>query len=76
MLAKIKEDKAFGYLIIPMWKLASFWPILCQGGEKFCDFVKNLPKDRQFFMSGRSVGSMFGNIDLNLSMLGLYIDCR
>lgn len=47
-----------------MWKSANFWPILCPDGEKFCDFVRNvvyLPNDKQFFMSGRSVGSMFGN---------------
>jgi hypothetical protein len=27
-------------------------------------------------MCGRSIGSMFGNTDLNFSMLGLDIDCR
>lgn len=79
MLAKIKEDKAFGCLIIPMWKSANFWPILCLNGNKFCDCLKivvYLPSDKQFFMSGRSVGSMFGNTDLNFPILGLYNDCR
>lgn len=51
VLAKIKKDKAFGCLIIPMWKSANCWPILCLNGDKFCDCVKNvvyLPSDKQF----------------------------
>lgn len=51
VLAKIKEDKAIGCLIIPMWKSANFWPMFCPDGEKFCDFDKNvvyLPTDKQF----------------------------
>lgn len=61
-----------------MWKSANFWPIICPDGKKFCEFVKNvyLPKDTQFFMSGRNVGSMFGNTDINFPILGLYINCR
>lgn len=42
MLAKFKEDIAFGCLIIPMWNSANFWPIFCPDGEKICDFVKNV----------------------------------
>lgn len=51
VLAKIKKDKTFGCLIIPMWKSANFWPILCLNGDKFCDCVKNvvyLLSDKQF----------------------------
>ena len=53
--------------------------MLCPDGETFDKFIKCvvfLPKSKQFFTCGRSYGSIFGNVDLNFTMIGLNIDCR
>ena len=53
--------------------------MLCPDGEIFDKFIKGvvfLPKSKQFFTCGRSYGSIFGNVDLNFTMIGLNIDCR
>lgn len=40
---KLKQDKGKGTLIIPQWKLAPFWPLLCKA-EKWDFFIKGVKK--------------------------------
>ena len=73
----MSEDKTKGALVVPLWKSASFWPMLCSSGTYFDDFVKGvvyLPTQKDFYLCGKSYESMFGNVDLNFSMLCLKID--
>jgi hypothetical protein len=52
VLAKIKEDKAFGCLVIPMWKSANYWLNICPDGVHFNTFIKSviyLPTEKNLF---------------------------
>jgi hypothetical protein len=37
----MKQCNAVGTLIVPCWQSASFWPMLCPGGDGFIDQVKS-----------------------------------
>lgn len=53
VLAKISEDKVCGALVVLKWVSASFWPLLCQDGTHFDQFVKGvvyLPQHRKNFI--------------------------
>lgn len=77
VLAKMSEDEIKGALVVPMWKSASFWPMLCSDGSNSNCFVKGvvyLPTLKDFYVCGKSYESMFGNVDLDFPMLCLKID--
>ena len=40
ILKYMKQCNAVGTLIVPCWQSASFWPMLCPGGDGFIDQVK------------------------------------
>lgn len=72
VLAKISEDKVCGALVVLKWVSASFWPLLCQDGTHFDQFVKGvvyLPTHKEFYTCGKSYDLMFGNVDLKFSIL-------
>jgi hypothetical protein len=75
----IKQCLAFGTIIVPLWGSASFWSILSPSGDGFIKEVKwciNLPTNKIFFIPGRGMKGVFGNIDLPFMMLALKIDYR
>ena len=51
LLSHMRDCKAVGSLIVPMWKSAYFWPLLCNDGVHLNFFVKDwlfLPKEKAF----------------------------
>ena len=48
--------KANGALVVPMWKSAAFWPLLCPDGRHLAAFIHawhSFPFCKEFFLSGR-----------------------
>ena len=77
ILKYMKQCNAVGTLIVPCWRSASFWPMLCPGGDGFIDQVKGyiyLPTKKEFYSPGKSNKAIFGNVDLTFRMLALRID--
>jgi hypothetical protein len=77
ILKYMKQCNALGTLIVPCWQSASFWPMLCPGGDGFIDQVKgytDLSTEKEFYSPGKSKNAIFGNVDLTFRMLALRID--
>ena len=49
VLCHMRDCKAVGTLIVPMWKSAQFWPLLCSDGVH-----------SEFFVKGRAKNTLFG----------------
>jgi hypothetical protein len=59
---------------IPCWQSASFWPMLCPGGDGFIDQVKGyiyLPTKKELYSPGKSNKAIFGNVDLTFRILAI-----
>ena len=79
VLRYMKQCLAFGTIIVPLWRSASFWPILSPSGDGFIKEVKvciNLPTNTIFSNPGKGKKGVCGNIDLPFRMLALTIDYR
>ena len=62
VLLHMRNCKASGTLIVPLWHSAPFWPMISAGGDKFSDFVvdwMDLPSLKDAFIPGRC-NSVFG----------------
>lgn len=62
-----------GTLIIPHWRSAPFWPMLCSNGEQFVSFVKSvvrLEPAEHLFLPGLSGSLLFKGI-INTDVLAL-----
>ena len=73
----MRESKAVGTLIVPMWKSSYFWPLLCNDGMHFNSFVKHwlcLPKRPDLFVAGRAKNKLFGTKAFKSPCLALRID--
>ena len=46
------KQGAKGFLAVPLWKSASYWPILAPNGRHFARFVTRYMKIRPFLLSG------------------------
>ena len=56
VLRCMKQCLAFGTIIVPLWRSASFWPIVSPSGDGFIKKVKvciNLPINTIFFNPGK-----------------------
>ena len=65
---------ACGTLIVPCWKSAPFWPLICPDGDLFAPFVASvyeLPLSQRLFQCGRSGGVLFGGDTPNTPVLAL-----
>ncbi|CAH3158229.1 unnamed protein product, partial [Porites lobata] len=54
VLNHMRESKAVGTLIVPMWRSSYFWPLLCNDGMHLNSFVKHwlcLPKRPDLFVA-------------------------
>lgn len=70
-------DRAQGILIVPLWKSAPFWPLLCQNGC-FINIIKEfimLPTEAKYYTKCKNGHGIFGNIDLKFGMLALRVNC-
>ena len=75
----MRNCKASGSLIVPLWHSALFWPMICPDGEHFASFIVDwmeLPTFKEAYISG-SCNSVFGNENLNFSVIALrvHFDC-
>lgn len=76
VLRKMMIDHAKGVLVIPLWRSAAFWPILCPEGQFVPNVVNwlDLPASRNYYTRCKNGKGMFGNTDLKFRMLALKID--
>lgn len=74
----MRVDRARGVIVIPWWKSAVFWPVLCPNGN----FISNvsdwidLPTSKQYYARCKNGKEIFGNVDLQFRMLALNTDFR
>ena len=77
VLQYMKQCRAYGTVVLPMWKSASFWPMLCPAGDGFIKEVvgvSDLPTNKHNYIPGKGKKSVFGNIDLPFRMLALRLN--
>ena len=68
---------AQGTLIVPLWKSAHFWPILCSDGRHWSIFIHDwviLPNFPNLFIRGKAKNSIFGGMPLAFVSLALCLD--
>lgn len=68
---------AQGTLIVPLWKSAHFWPILCSDGFHWSTFIHDwviLPNFPNLFIRGKAKNSIFGSKPLAFVSLALHLD--
>jgi hypothetical protein len=73
----LKICKAAGTLIVPLWRSAHFWTIICNDGVHFSNFVYDwciLPHIPNLFIRGKAKNCIFGNGQLKFIMLALRIN--
>ena len=78
VLKYMYQCRAFGTLIVPVWKSASFWPILIDENQNFIHAVMSyieLPTSRRCYIPGKYT-TTFGRYDLPFGMLALRMDFR
>ena len=72
--------KTQGVVIVPLWKSAAFWPMICHDGKNLNGFIvdwMDIPNDKEAFMAGRApYYKMSPAKELNFRMLALKIDFR
>ena len=66
--------KARGTLVVPLWKSAFYWPLLC---VTFRPFIRNLlvVKAANVLVQGRNKNSLLGSESFSSMMLALFLDC-
>jgi len=77
VVSHLKLCNASGTLIVPLWRSAHFWPILCFDGVHWSSFVHDwvvLPDLPHLFIRGKAKNSIFGSGPLNFSMVALRIN--
>ena len=72
---KIIADKARGTLILPMWKSAPFWPLVCKENV-FSDFVRDIRvlPEQNVIVSGQGNNGVFASEPLKFKLLALKIE--
>ena len=79
VLRHMRDCKAFGTLIVPMWKSAYFWTLLCEDGVHFNSFIHAwvfLPSRPDLFVPGKARNRLFGTKAFKPRCLALRIDYR
>ena len=76
-LNKIISEKAPGTLVIPMWKSAPFWPLVCQN-YVFRDFVKDhrVLLQVNVIAAGKGNNGIFAEEPLKFKMIALKISFK
>lgn len=77
VLSHMRECKAVGTLIVPMWKFYYFCSLLCNDGVHLNSFVKHWlcpPKRPDLFVAGRAKNKLFGTKAFKSPYLALRID--
>jgi hypothetical protein len=71
-LSKLRQDKAKGILIVPVWKSAPYWPIIHTKGivHKFIKDIHYLPQKYCIF-TGAGKSGVFADNPLQFKMVAL-----
>ena len=68
---------AVGSLVVPAWKSASFWPLLCLDGSRLAPFIHQwlyIPFQPTMFITGKSGHNIGDALTLDSVILCLYLD--
>ena len=78
VIRKLEVDQVQGVLVVPFWKSAVFWPLLCPNGRFISNIVDmiDLPGERSFYVKCKNGRGIFGNTDLHFRMLALMINFK
>ena len=68
------SEDASGVLVVPHWKLASFWLILVPDGRHFCNGVVNFTSFSPKWYSGGAVTSRMSKGVKSWKTLALFLD--
>ena len=71
--------RAYGVLVVPLWRSSSFWPMLCLQDGSFMHWVKDtldLPTVKSSYTPCKIGQGIFGNTYLKFRMLALKLDFR
>ena len=76
-LRHVEVCKAMGTLIVPAWKSASYWPLLCADGYHLAPFVHECMLISYFetlFLYGKSGNSIGDSLNSDSIILCLWLD--
>lgn len=76
VLKKMESCRAKGILVVPEWRSASFWPLICPTYGQMKPFILDwmyLPTEKRFYTPCKNGIGMFGTEDLKFNMLALCI---
>lgn len=79
VLQKMKFCKARGVLVVPKWKTANYWPLICPENGEFASGIKDLmclPTSKEFYTPCQNKIGMFGVKNLSFDMLAILLDFR
>ena len=77
VLNHMKDCKAVGTLVVPLWKSAYFWPLLSNDGTHLNSFVCQwlyLPNRPDLFVKGKAKNKLFGTKAFRSRCLALRVD--
>ena len=77
VLKKMENCRAKGILVVPEWRSANFWPLICSVEGEMKPFIFDwmyLPTEKHFYTPCKNGAGIFGNEDLRFNMLALYIN--
>ena len=73
----MKLFSAKGALVVPIWRSAHFWPVLCSDGVHWSNFIHDwviLPNFPNLFIACKAKNSIFGYKPLSFVSVALRID--
>ena len=76
VIKKMQNCKARGVLVVPEWRSANYWPLLCNVNGDFKQFVQDymyLPINKRYYTPCKNGSGIFGLDDLKFNMFALYI---
>ena len=77
VIKQMKAQSVKGVLVVPAWKSANFWPLLCTREGYFVKHVQDwfdLPTGKQDYCTCKNGSGIFGKINLPFRMLAIYVD--
>ena len=77
VLKKMESCNAKGILVVPEWRSANFWPLLCSFYGEMKSFIVDwmyLPTGKCYYTPCKNGAGLFGNEDLKFNMMALYLN--
>lgn len=79
VLLFMETCNATGVIVLPVWKSAPFWPLLCSNTGSFNSFILEwieLPVVKEFYVPSKSGKGIFGNRNLDFPMLACKVSFK